>query len=279
MHRKNTYSELLDNGYVVGCLSYDTVTLVDGCDLGSYFSGKEVCLFGDISTKGEVAYDSTRTYRTWGPTNKGEDTYLLSEIEKDIVRNCPVLSTGKKGRATVRVQEYQSTYTLIQSVKGVTRQCWHTDYDIKQVVQFTSNSTVKFGQIPLVALVALEDGATLSYIPGSHNVLLRGTLNLQEEKLLRLSKGDYVLFHPLLVHRGTSYIEQSRRLHTYFDSLLCPRSTTEKGEALTYPFDFENGSQYALSEKFTTLTKYVRAKLVRDAKATKAKSRNKRFKK
>ena len=276
MTRKNTYSELLDNGYVVGSLSCDTVALISRCDLGSYFSGKEMCLFGDISTKGEVAYDTTRTYRTWGPINKNEDTSLLTIVENDIVKNCPVFSTGKKGRAFVRVQEYQSTYTLIQSVKGVTRQCWHTDYDINQVVQFTSSSTDRFGQIPVVALVALEDGATLSYIPGSHNVLLRGTSYLQEEKLLRLSKGEYVLFHPLLVHRGTSYIEQNRRLHIYFDSLLCPRSTTEEGEALTHPFDFISNSQYALSEKFTTLTKDVRAKLVRDAKA---KSRNKRFKK
>ena len=50
MTRKNTYSELLDNGYVVGSLSCDTVALISGCDLGSYFSGKEMCLFGDIST-------------------------------------------------------------------------------------------------------------------------------------------------------------------------------------------------------------------------------------
>ena len=44
MTRKNTYSELLDNGYVVGSLSCDTVALISGCDLGSYFSGKEMCL-------------------------------------------------------------------------------------------------------------------------------------------------------------------------------------------------------------------------------------------
>ncbi len=273
MHSKSTYSRLLDSGYVIGNLSCDTVKLVSSYGLDKYFKGKEKFLFGDIKDTGGIEYDYTRTYRTWGPSSKEEDTDLFTEVEKDIVQNCPVFSTGKKRRAFVSIEEYESTYTLIQSVAGVTRQCWHTDYDISRVAQFLLSSTDRFVQVPLVALVALEDDTYLPYIPGSHSVLCRGGLNFQEEKVLTLKKGQYILFHPLLIHRGAAYSKKNRRLHIYFDRPVCPRSTTKSGEALTYPFDFLGKSHYAPSERLTILTKDVKGKLVRDAKA------NKRFKK
>jgi hypothetical protein len=103
---------------------------------------------------------------------------------------------------------------LLESLPGCRRQAAHCDY-------VPSNELLKAAdwEMPLLCLVALQDGTHLDLWPGSH----RQQRPLGARLTLNLNAGDAVLFRGDLVHAGSAYEARNLRIHAYFDHPAVPR--------------------------------------------------------
>jgi len=66
----------------------------------------------------------------------------------------------------------------------------------------------------LLAFVCLQPNTTLIIYPGSHDIKGNSEKRFFPRRYL-LEAGDIIIFHPLLIHCGDSYVESNIRLHYY----------------------------------------------------------------
>ena len=91
-------------------------------------------------------------------------------------------------------------------------------------------------ELPIMFLFALQDGATFNFVQGSHAKLLsgEGVNDKLQPTQITLKKGEFVAFHPLLVHFGGAYSEPNSRIHLYCMTEKIPLPTDQRGDVLTY---------------------------------------------
>lgn len=130
--------------------------------------------------------------------------HLMKKLRQEIV-SLPFLSAAH----TV------NDFVLLRSLPGCMRQAAHTDY-----IPDTALLQCPPDELPLLCLIALEEGARLVVWPGSHKVIRgRGrTLDPIVPRVLSLSPGDAVIFRADLVHAGAESSQDTIRIHCYIDS-------------------------------------------------------------
>jgi hypothetical protein len=70
---------------------------------------------------------------------------------------------------------------------------------------------------PMSVLIALEDNTDFRVLLNSHKMLTNKEIKTYEI-ILRLMKGQVLIFHPNLVHSGWYFSMQNIRLHLYLDN-------------------------------------------------------------
>jgi ectoine hydroxylase-related dioxygenase (phytanoyl-CoA dioxygenase family) len=110
----------------------------------------------------------------------------------------------------------------LRSLPGCQRQAAHCDYIPDATFLESTDDTV-----PLLFLLALEDGTKLDVWPGSHRLVRNPRASRRVPTILRrtltLNAGDAVAFRGDLVHAGSSYDTVNTRIHVYLDSPSVPR--------------------------------------------------------
>lgn len=117
-----------------------------------------------------------------------------------------------------------NTWVVIHSKPGCQEQAAHCDY-----VPDPSLATASDEQMPLSAIVALMDGTKLNVWPNSIRLASMNEDLLAKVKpvrcqVIKMNKGDTLIFRGDLVHAGSSYDEANSRLHAFMDSDHVPRT-------------------------------------------------------
>lgn len=106
-------------------------------------------------------------------------------------------------------KNYAEAITILYSLKSSSDiQGLHTDYDTK----------IEIGEknYPLSCIFALQDNTHFRYLSKSHKLNNGGGKML--EKLITLNFGQFILFHPFLIHSGWFFKGRSNlRIHFYID--------------------------------------------------------------
>jgi hypothetical protein len=106
-------------------------------------------------------------------------------------------------------KNYSEAITILYSLKSSSDiQGLHTDYDTK----------IEIGEknYPLSCIFALQDNTHFRYLSKSHKLNNGGGKML--EKLITLNFGQFILFHPFLIHSGWFFKGRSNlRIHFYID--------------------------------------------------------------
>lgn len=113
-------------------------------------------------------------------------------------------------------------FVILESLRGCQRQAAHVDYVPDDALLETTDDTV-----PLLAVVALQDGTMLDVWPGSHRLVRRRRLTRHtphvRREIVELDAGDVIVFRGDLIHAGSAYTSHNLRLHAYIDHPLVPR--------------------------------------------------------
>jgi ectoine hydroxylase-related dioxygenase (phytanoyl-CoA dioxygenase family) len=80
---------------------------------------------------------------------------------------------------------------------------------------------------PLTCLIAFEDFTKFCYFRNSHAKGMEDLYKEEKPTELILMKGEFVAFHPKLVHFGGAYTESNLRMHVYLMSPECGVGTVQ----------------------------------------------------
>ena len=124
------------------------------------------------------------------------------------------LSAPLEGRLRAAFPDKQvNDFVILKSKAGCQRQSAHTDYvPTEEIVDATDE------EIPLLFLLALEEGTRLCVWPRSHRLFRDGLRRAVSCEEVEMSVGDAILFRGDLVHAGSSYERDCIRIHAYIDS-------------------------------------------------------------
>ena len=173
---------------------------------------------------------------------------ILSEIKDRKIFKPSQSNARGPDRQYSELPDDNCKYSVMWSLPGGGPQINHSDYSAQRIADNCYTEKGKLRQdrsspIPLVTLVAFQDYTYLYIVPKSHKVLL-GSWNDAPEfaatKRIVLMKGEYITFHPLMVHSGSGYAIDNCRLHIYMDVTYVSRiqdttyaiNPTENGEVL-----------------------------------------------
>ena len=98
----------------------------------------------------------------------------------------------------------------------------HRDYPTKTIDRLKPGD-----KMPLTCLIAFEDFTKFCYFRNSHNKSFKDLCNEEKPTELILMKGEFVAFHPKLVHFGGAYTESNLRMHVYMMSPECGVGTVQ----------------------------------------------------
>jgi ectoine hydroxylase-related dioxygenase (phytanoyl-CoA dioxygenase family) len=82
-------------------------------------------------------------------------------------------------------------------------------------------------KMPLTCLIAFEDFTKFCYFRNSHVKSFKDLYKGEKPTELILMKGEFVVFHPKLVHFGGAYTESNLRMHVYMMSPECGVGTVQ----------------------------------------------------
>ena len=130
-------------------------------------------------------------------------------IIKDIKKHILFSSSDKKqGRRSDKLYCQLDVEDAAVSfmIDGKKKQCGHTDYSttaIRKLFDDAENNKAAAESMPLVLLLSLQRNTRLGYYPNSHKLITE----LQQDSIgdvqfFILAAGEFVIFHPLLVHFG-----------------------------------------------------------------------------
>ena len=106
-----------------------------------------------------------------------------------------------------------SSMVVLESLPGCQRQAAHCDY-----IPTEDLLALEDDEMPLLFLLAVEPNTTLDLWPMSHRILRGQTGDRIRRVTVRLNPGDAIVFRADLVHAGSAYTEQNRRVHVYLDN-------------------------------------------------------------
>jgi hypothetical protein len=98
----------------------------------------------------------------------------------------------------------------------------HRDYPTEMVDRLKPGD-----KKPLTCLIAFEDFTKFCYFRNSHDKLIKDLYKEEKPTELILMKGEFVAFHPKLVHFGGAYTESNLRMHVYLMSPECGVGTVQ----------------------------------------------------
>lgn len=111
---------------------------------------------------------------------------------------------------------------MLWSKEGCKRQLPHADYTYS-VLHNAAKDGMRDRELPLSAMLALED-CTLDVWPGALNLRKKDPSKPGVEGMLvKLKKGQLLIFRGDLVHAGSAYASSNFRLHFYLDHPGCSR--------------------------------------------------------
>ena len=112
----------------------------------------------------------------------------------------------------------------------------HVDVDLDMVREnaYEEGKPIK-SELPLLCLLAFEDFTHFNFYEGSHTGLIDnlGMRRNNFPKRIVLMRGEFVIFHPLLVHFGGRYDMPNCRMHLYSMTAKIPLAY-EGNDILTY---------------------------------------------
>jgi len=267
---------LLTRGYVGGRLSPDLISRITLADINNLKASAEStgrCAFlkPRAVSSSILLDDRSRHIAVFMPADEKPPniSVLLEDIKTEMYEHEVFQVTGKRpDRRVSSLSPTDATFSILSSEISKHFQMYHTDYPLHTTSEFLGISSVFYepesdrimgsviSDIPLVCLIAVEDSTKLFFVPGSHRVLLRqGEYKFAEENCFILNKGEYLIFHPLLVHYGAAYELSNTRLHIYCDSKRCPRYYYQSDNTpATYPIDIDEPTGKFGDESIVKLT-------------------------
>jgi hypothetical protein len=173
-------------------------------------------------------------------------------IMKDIKKHILFSSSDKKqGRRSDKLYCQLDVEDAAVSfmIDGKKKQCGHTDYSttaIRKLFDDAENNKTAAESMPLVLLLSLQRNTRLGYYPNSHKLITE----LQQDSIgdvqfFILAAGEFVIFHPLLVHFGCEYDINNTRVHFYINSDACKRQVDDDNEPMTFPVIVAHASSLA----------------------------------
>ncbi len=160
------------------------------------------------NVKEGIGRQSKRARAIFGPDRKRRQCSLYTSA-KYMKRFTNLLDHQIK--EIISSERVKSNWIVLHSKKGCRRQQAHTDYEPTGGILEVPNE-----DIPLAAVLALEDNTKLVVWPGSIGF---DFTDFKENDGIELvfNAGDLVVFRGDLVHAGAAYQEENIRLHCYLD--------------------------------------------------------------
>ena len=103
--------------------------------------------------------------------------------------------------------------TALCSLPGCQPQAAHCDYIPTLELLDTADE-----EIPLVSIIAIEDGTRIDIWEKSHQVIRGFHREKVPRKTVLLNRGDVLVFRADCVHAGSGYDEKNVRVHCFLDS-------------------------------------------------------------
>jgi hypothetical protein len=144
----------------------------------------------------------------------------LKTIIADLFTFTPIQVTGLK-----QEDAYVSILRSIIEKEGVLPDSYqqaHRDYPSEDIDNLKPGA-----KTPLTCLIAFEDFTKFCYFRNSHVKSFEDLYKGEKPTELILMKGEFVAFHPKLVHFGGAYTESNLRMHLYMMSPDCGVGTVE----------------------------------------------------
>jgi hypothetical protein len=107
-----------------------------------------------------------------------------------------------------------SSMVVIESLPGCQRQAAHCDYIPSEDLLALNEE-----EMPLLFLLAVEPNTTLDVWPRSHQILRSESVTPAHRSTIQLEPGDAIVFRADLVHAGSAYTQENKRVHVYLDNL------------------------------------------------------------
>jgi len=260
---------LMKDGYVRGALSegtmihLTTIGIVEQARQFMNLNDKAVSVFRENkpAKDGEfvITLDKSRKMRVINNLDAFVDEPDLKEafrlIIEDIKQHPVFIDGSKKNKLVCRLNVDTATISIM--VDGQTKQQDHTDYSKTVIMEqyYGEDHTDNDRQyMPVVLFLALENNTRLGYYPNSHNVVMDNSYaNVNAAKYMNFYAGEYVIFHPLLVHFGCAYgekdvngkwlQEENIRVHFYVEGETSTRAINPvTGLPDTYPVFFKDSN-------------------------------------
>jgi hypothetical protein len=113
--------------------------------------------------------------------------------------------------------------SILKSLRGGNKQGYHRDFQYSDHNDDVSTIKQKnFQESPKSLLFCVDDYLKIGVFPGSHKN------GMGQEMIIKLRKGQAIIFHSELVHYGCGYDSDNYRVHFYLDNpaIVRPPETT-----------------------------------------------------
>ena len=183
--------------------------------------------------------------------NDGDKKRRQYVLEPELLSD-PVITRTTDFVQHINPNVYADTYASIDSAPGNIRQPAHMDFPPADVVDVENQKK------PLLCVLALENGTTNhAWIPSKQ--IINGCINFPiRPQMIKLNKGDLLVFTGDLIHAGSEYSVRNTRLHCYFPVHGCRRIKNETSKI------------YLLKGKFAFLKRIIDEELSDEVKARRA---------
>ena len=170
------------------------------------FHGKKLQFrIGNIVTEAAATAAASYTSASAGPARKNAAD-LIKSIECIVLG---VIGAAKK-LLNMDFKEDDWMATVLQSEANADIQALHCDVNLDMDKELLNNM--------VEVMIALEDETQFRVVSESHNiegwtdVLDAGTLKYRKSAVVTLNKGEYLMWHPKLLHSGWSSVKGNKRL-------------------------------------------------------------------
>lgn len=220
---------LMKDGFVRGALSAGTMVYLETIDIVTRArnfmqlkgTSKPLKVFRDNKPAKEndndfvITIDKSRKMRLITNLDDGfvgePELKEAFRLIKEDIKQHPVFTDGGKKKLVCRLNVDAATLSIM--VDGTTKQQDHTDFNKTVIMeQFYGKAHTDNDRqyMPVVLFLALENNTRLGYYPNSHNAVMNDEQeNINAAKYMYFNAGEFVIFHPLLVHFGCAYGEKN----------------------------------------------------------------------
>jgi hypothetical protein len=131
------------------------------------------------------------------------------KIIKDFVNGLKNFANGLNDKLVM------NNPVIIKSMPNCQEQAPHTDYLLTLELM-----SLKSDEIPLAMIIALENNTCLNVWSGSISIgkKRKRDSELIDKTIIKLDKGDILIFRADLIHAGSAYNIENIRLHAFLDN-------------------------------------------------------------